>query len=150
MTVKNNLWFNCSDIGMIGGTTTVDYNSYLNSNQSAVGSHDISTSSVIAPFVISTNVRLTTENAAWENRTSLGAPYDTLDLYGNPFSNDRGASEVGGAVPSPPINLTGTLRPLRSVLYIQAFSVCLPTSARDVNIGPPLFRGGLSLLCNAT
>jgi hypothetical protein len=111
MTVKNNLWFNCSDIGMIGGATTVDYNSYLNSNQSAVGSHDLSTGSVTAPFVVSTNVRLTSENAAWENRTSLGAPYDTLDLYGNPFSNDRGASEVGGAIPSPPTNLSSTITP---------------------------------------
>jgi hypothetical protein len=96
MTVRNNLWYNCSAIGMSGGTNTIDYNSYLNSGQSAIGSHDVSSSSAPNPFVNSAagNFNLASENADWDNRVSLGAPYDT-DIAGNAFTTDRGAYQFG-------------------------------------------------------
>lgn len=107
MTVKNNLFYGCASVGMNGGTNTVDYNSYLNSNQSAVGSHDVSSNSAPNPFVSSTNLTLTSENALWNNRSSLGAPYDT-DINGNVFTTDRGASQFGGTTqpPQPPTGLS--------------------------------------------
>jgi hypothetical protein len=114
MTVKNNLYFNCGSVGMSGGTNTVDYNSYLNSNQGPVGAHDVSIASGASnPFtsVSVGNVRLTVDGSNYNNRTSLGSPYDTLDLYGNAFTDDRGAAQFGGATPTPPINLIYTTVP---------------------------------------
>jgi hypothetical protein len=105
MTVKNNLWYNCGSVGMTGGTNTIDYNSYLNSGQSAVGSHDVSSSSAPNPLVNSAagNLSLASENALWDNRVSLGAPYDT-DIAGHTFTTDRGAyqfqSSTCGITPS--------------------------------------------------
>jgi hypothetical protein len=96
MTVKNNIWYNCSAIGMSGGTNTIDYNSYLNSGQSAIGSHDVSSNSAPNPFVNSAagNFNLAAENVDWDNRVSLGAPYDT-DIAGKAFTTDRGAYQFG-------------------------------------------------------
>jgi hypothetical protein len=113
MTVENNLWYNCSSIGMTGGTNTIDYNSYLNSGRSAVGSHDISSSSAPIPFVnlLVGNVQLASENADWSNRLALGAPYN-VDLFGNAFTTDRGAAQDSGTVaqaPQPPTALTATV-----------------------------------------
>jgi hypothetical protein len=109
MTVENNLYFNCSAVGMVGGTSLVDYNSYLNSSQSAVGAHDVSATAVASPFVTSTSVQLTASTANYNNRVALGAPYDTFDLYGIPFTTDRGATQLGSsAAPAPPTNLNYT------------------------------------------
>jgi hypothetical protein len=112
MTVKNNLWVNCGAVGMTGGTNTVDYNTYLSSGQSAVGSHDVSSTSAPGPFtsLSADGVQLASDNAAWNNRLSLGAPYDTADLCtGAPLTTDRGACQYASAVvPSPPTNLTAT------------------------------------------
>jgi hypothetical protein len=114
MTVENNIWYNCGSIGMSGGSNTIDYNSYLNSGQSAIGSHDISSSSAPNPFVnlAAGNVNLASENAAWNNRLSLGSPYN-VDLYGNAFTTDRGAFQYAGSVsqgPTAPTSLTATVQ----------------------------------------
>lgn len=96
MTVKNNLFFNCGSVGRAGGTVTIDYNSYLNSSQAAIGAHDVSVASgAPSPFVsIGTgNANLTVESSNYNGRTSLGAPYDTADLYGTAFTTDRGAAQ---------------------------------------------------------
>lgn len=92
---NNNLYYNCASAGNGGGATiTQDYNSYIASSQSAVGAHDVSCSSGCpAPFKLGTSVQLSSENADWNNRVSLGSPYDTLDPYGNAFTTDRGAAQ---------------------------------------------------------
>jgi hypothetical protein len=106
MTVENNIFYNCGSVGMVGGTNTIDYNSYLNSNQAAVGAHDVSSSSAPSPLANSTSVQLASDNALWKNRLSLGSPYDTADLCsGMAFTTDRGACQYA-LVPSPPTNLT--------------------------------------------
>ncbi len=113
ITLENNVYYGCSGIDMTngaGGTNNIDYNSYLNSSKSAVGAHDVSATGVANPFVSGTSVRLTADSSNYNNRTSLGSPYDTLDLYGNPFTTDRGASQmVSGSGPSPATNLTYTV-----------------------------------------
>jgi len=98
LSYKNNLFYNCASVGMgnSGGTATIDYNSYLNSGQSAVGAHDVSSSSAPNPFSnVNLGVQLSSDNALWNNRVSLGAPFDTLDLYGNALTADRGAAQYG-------------------------------------------------------
>jgi hypothetical protein len=109
MNVENNIWYNCDSVGMSGGTNTINYNSYLNSGQSAVGSQDVSSSSALNPFVsVGTgNVRLASTSTDLSNRASLGSPYDLLDLYGDAFTTNRGADQfLSGKTPSPPTNLT--------------------------------------------
>jgi hypothetical protein len=94
MTVENNIWYGCSSVGMVGGTNVVDYNSYLNSGQAAVGSHDVSSTAPPEPFVnlLAGNVHLASDNDDWTGRLALSAPYD-VDLYGNTYSTDRGAAQ---------------------------------------------------------
>jgi hypothetical protein len=111
MTVKNNLWYNCGSVGMSGGSNVLDFNSYLNSHQSAVGSHDVSNNSASNPFVNlgAGNVSLALDGANYNNRATLGSPYDTADLYGHAFTTDRGAAQFGSSVtPAPPSNLATT------------------------------------------
>lgn len=106
MAWKNNLFYNCSSVSMSGGTNTFDYNSYLNSSQSAIGAHDVSSSSAPNPFTnINLGAQLASENALWNNRVSLGSPYDTLDLYGNAFTSDRGAAQF--VTLNPPTSFSG-------------------------------------------
>jgi hypothetical protein len=114
MTVENNIWYNCSAVGMSGGTNTVDYNSYLNSGQSALGAHDVSSSSAPNPFVNlgAGNLNLAAENADWDNRLSLSAPYN-IDINGATFTTDRGAYQYGGTTataPTAPTGLTATVQ----------------------------------------
>lgn len=117
ITYKNNVFYNCASVGMnngSGGTNTIDYNSYLNSNQSTVGSHDVSVSSGAPnPFsnLVGGSVALASDNADWNNRVSLGSPYDTLDLYGNALTTDRGAAQFGANGIGTPINLGGSATP---------------------------------------
>jgi hypothetical protein len=111
MTVENNLYYNCGSVQRVGGTNTVDYNSYLGSGQAAIGSHDVSVASPPDPFANLSvgNVSLASENADWTSRLALSAPYD-VDLYGTPYTTDRGAAQycdggcmtalVDGGVPS--------------------------------------------------
>ena len=108
MTVENNIWYNCGSVGMVGGTNTIDYNSYLNSGQSAVGSHDVSTSSAPNPFVNLSggNLNLASDNADWNNRLALGSPYNT-DINGATFTTDRGAYQYGGSTATAPAAPTG-------------------------------------------
>lgn len=101
MTVEDNLFYGCGSIGMVGGSTTVDYNTYLNSNQGAVGPHDVSSTSALDPFVSTTNFTLAVENVLWDGRLSLTAPYNT-DAAGNAFTTDRGAYQFSGSVATPP------------------------------------------------
>jgi hypothetical protein len=114
MTVENNLWYNCTTVGMVGGTNTVDYNTYLNSSQSAVGAHDVSISSGAAnPFVslATGNVNLVSDSSNYDNRLSLAAPF-SIDLYGNSFTTNRGAAQYASSSikPGAPSNLSGTVR----------------------------------------
>jgi hypothetical protein len=113
MTVENNIWYNCGAVGMTGGTNTIDYNSYLNSGQSPVGSHDVSSSSAPNPFVsVATgNFSLASENADWDNRLSVSSPYN-VDIAGATFTSDRGAYQFGGSSgqPQPPSGLTATVQ----------------------------------------
>jgi hypothetical protein len=115
MTVENNLWYGCGSVGMSGGTNTIDYNSFLNSSQSAVGSHDVSNASAPNPFVSASagNFNLSSDNAVWNNRLDLsgvGAQYD-LDMNGVMFTTDRGAYQYAPApqAPQPPTHLTATV-----------------------------------------
>lgn len=111
MTVKNNLWYGCASVTMVGGSNTIDYNSYLNSSQSAIGSHDVSNSSAPNPFVNLTggSVALSADNALWNSRVSLGSPYDTNDLCtGVALTSDRGACQSSGLLPAAPTGLVGT------------------------------------------
>jgi hypothetical protein len=134
MTVENNIWYNCDSITMAGGTIDMDYNSYLNSSQSVVGSHDVSSSTAPDPFVSlpTGDVHLASENADWDNRLALGAPYD-VDIYGRAYTTDRGAAQYcsgagcattpgsdggppvdagdggGSTAPAPPTDLTATV-----------------------------------------
>lgn len=103
ITYNNNLFYNCASVGATNpsGTTTMDYNSYLCSSQSTVGAHDVSVSSSCPnPFTnINLGAQLASDNADWNSRVSLGSPYDTLDLYGNAFTTDRGAAQFVTATP---------------------------------------------------
>jgi hypothetical protein len=113
MTVENNIWYDCSAVGMNGGTNIVDYNSFLNSGQSAVGSHDISSSAAPNPFVNLPvgDAHLSSSGADWNNRLPLSAPYN-VDLYGNTYTTDRGAAQYNGSAaqpPNPPTGLSATV-----------------------------------------
>lgn len=114
MTVEDNLWYNCAAVGMSGGTNTVDYNSYLNSNQSAVGSHDVSSSGVANPFVNLAigDVRLVSDGSSYNNRLSIASPY-AVDLYAEQFTTDRGAAQYvsSSTKPAAPVNLVGSVSP---------------------------------------
>jgi hypothetical protein len=107
ITMENNLFYGCSNVIMTGGTNTVNYNSYLNSNQSAVGAKDVSSSSALDPFISSTNLGLASDNSLWNNRLSLPSPYN-VDMVGNTFTTDRGAYQFGQAVVQPPTSLQAT------------------------------------------
>ena len=111
MTVENNIWYNCGSVGMSGGTNTIDYNSYLNSGQSAIGSHDVSSSSAPNPFVNLAvgNLSLASENADWDNDASLSSPY-SIDMNGATFTSDRGAYQYGGSTVLPPTGLTASVQ----------------------------------------
>jgi hypothetical protein len=107
LAAKNNLWFGCGSVTMTGSVVaTVDYNSYLNSSKSAVGAHDVSNSSAPNPFASSTNFNISYENALWDNRVSLGSPYDT-DFNGAAFTSDRGAYQYTGMAPTVKPIITG-------------------------------------------
>jgi hypothetical protein len=108
---KDNLLYACGAMTTnngSGGTNTIDYNSYLNSNLQAIGSHDVVNNSVTNPFVNLTNgnVQLLLDGSNLNNRLSLGSPFDSSGIYGSPFTTDRGAAQFA---PGSAINLTGSI-----------------------------------------
>jgi hypothetical protein len=108
---ENNLLYSCGSMTTnngSGGTNTIDYNSYLNSYLTAIGSHDVVNNNATNPFVGPTtgNYQLLSDGSNYNNRVTLGSPFDTLDLYGGPFTTDRGAAQFA---PSSPINLSGSV-----------------------------------------
>jgi hypothetical protein len=117
ITYRNNLFYNCGNVTMVngsGGSASVDYNTYLNSSRSIIGTHDLSVSSGAPnPFsnLAGGSVALASDNADWNNRVSLGSPYDTKDLYGNTFTTDRGAAQYVSSKLGSPINLNGNTAP---------------------------------------
>lgn len=111
ITWENNVLYACGSMTTnngSGGTSTIDYNSYLNSNLRAIGSHDLVNNSVTNPFVGLTtgNVQLLSDSSNYNDRLSLGSPFDSSGLYGSPFTTDRGAAQYA---PNSPINLSGTV-----------------------------------------
>ena len=113
ITLNNNVYYGCSGVDMTngaGGTNNVDYNSYLNSSKSVVGAHDVSNNSASNPFTnVNLGVQLAVDGSNYNNRLSLGSPYDTLDLYGHSFTTDRGAAQFvtgGGSALATGVKMT--------------------------------------------
>ena len=114
-TVENNIWYSDAVIGDLatGGTFTEDHNSYLASGTSCPsGTANVCSSGSANPFTSWTTGNFTpaSDGSNWNNRASLGAPYN-VDADGNTFTTDRGAFQFGGAVssqPQPPVNLSYT------------------------------------------
>jgi hypothetical protein len=119
--VENNLWYDDpSGVVWLGGSATSDHNSCLNSTSGAclsgASGHtaDVVSTSSPNPFANASggNFTLTSDNAVWNNRTALAAPYST-DAAGSPFTTDRGAYEFSGSValaPQPPTGLHVTVQ----------------------------------------
>lgn len=111
-TVENNVWYNCPNVAwsFAGSAVTENYNSFLNSGspgscQGATPCSDITNTSALDPFAsLPTNLNLASDNSEWNNRLSLGAPFDK-DMNGESFTTDRGPFQymASGAV-APVIN----------------------------------------------
>jgi hypothetical protein len=113
-TVQNNLYYNVT-AGASLTAMTQDHNSFLNTSGSSGATNVNITSGAPNPFVSWQvgNVNLVSDSADWNSRATLGSPYNTADLYGRPFSTDRGASQwVSAAAPAPPTNLEYTVTQL--------------------------------------
>ena len=124
ITFENNLWYLNQQISgstlppggplftMAGSTLTEDYNSSLSSGSTNpfTGSHDVNDPSAPVPFVNwqAGNFSLASENADWNNRLALAAPF-TTDPKGVTRTTDRGAYQF--ISPAPPTNLTATPSP---------------------------------------
>jgi hypothetical protein len=114
VTIENNLYYsNPGSIALTTNNTTVvsDYNSFLNSPNFGSGAHDVRVASGSPnPFTNwpGSNFSLASDNADWNNRLALSAPY-TTSASGSPFTTDRGAFQFGAAsTPNPPTNLSAT------------------------------------------
>jgi hypothetical protein len=145
MTYETNLFYNCGSVGMTGGTNTVDYNSYLNSAQSAVGAHDVSNNAAPNPFVSlgAGNFNLSSDNALWNNRLSLGSPYN-IDLYGNTYTTDRGAAQfVSSSTPAVTLSPTSLFygnQPIGTASQFQNVTLT-NTGTATLNITSIAFTG---------
>jgi hypothetical protein len=117
-TWENNIYYNSSVSWTTHGSSfTEDYNSFLNSGNPGSGAHDVHNTTSPVPFgnwnagsgTLTGPATLPSDNANWNNRLSLGAPFDT-DAAGNAFTDDRGAYQSAGATAGPgtPANLTAT------------------------------------------
>jgi hypothetical protein len=124
--VENNLYYanpGGTALTTNGTTVTEDYNSFLNSGHFGSGSHDVSVASGAPNPLVSwptSNFNLASDNADWNGRVVLGAPY-TVDPNGTVRTTDRGAYQYcsggscgtpmidAGAIPSPPLGLTATV-----------------------------------------
>ena len=116
--IQNNLFWNnpLGEVFNVPAGSTVDHNSCIgpNDNGACTGTGAVNTTSTTPiPFVNWTvlNFNLASDNAEWNNRISLGAPFDT-DAGGNPFTTDRGAYQYGSATASSsaPSGLTATVQ----------------------------------------
>jgi hypothetical protein len=114
-TVQNNLWYQSSTPSFTGlSTITQDHNSFIASGSGcASGTGNVCDSSGPNPFVSWTtgNFNLASDNADWNNRLALGAPF-TVDISGNVFTTDRGAYQYNGSAaqtPQPPTGLSATV-----------------------------------------
>lgn len=110
--IENNLWYNAGNFSLGNGTWTEDHNSFLGMNcPGTLGTGDVCVqTSAPNPFVnwTSGNFNLASENADWDTRVNLGAPY-TVDPAGTVRSTDRGAYQFPSLFPAPPLNLTSVL-----------------------------------------
>jgi len=114
-TAYNNLWYNCQNPNIIGGTgiyaTAHDYNAFFNCTGNIPSSANIQIGS-IDPFVDSANYNFHLATATQNGKSDLGSPYnidfDGGDLRGTDGVWDLGAFEYSGAVqlPNPPTGLT--------------------------------------------
>ena len=115
-TVENNLYYSTHggvsyNVGT-GGSYTQDHNSYILTGSCPSGTANVCDSAGLNPFVnwLGGVFTLTSDNADWDNRASLGSPYNT-DAAGNTFTTDRGAYQFSGSVappPQPATNLSAT------------------------------------------
>jgi hypothetical protein len=115
-TVQNNLWYQSSTPSFTGlSTITQDHNSFIASGSGcASGTGNVCDPSGPNPFVSWTteNFNLASDNADWNNRLALGAPY-TVDVNGSVFTTDRGAYQYNGSAsqaPQPPSGLSATVQ----------------------------------------
>jgi hypothetical protein len=107
-TVQNNIYYSGVTPGFIQaatGTFTQDHNSCLNSGSCPTGTANATNTSSANPFVNwpGGNFTLASENADWQNRVSLNAPYN-VDPLGITRTTDRGTYQFGGSG-------TGSLNP---------------------------------------
>lgn len=107
LSMQNNLWYSIVSASLTqctGMTLTEDHNSYLNSPALGSGTNDVHVASGSPnPFVNypASNFNLASENANWNNRFALSAPY-TTDVNGNTFTTDRGAYQFISGTANPP------------------------------------------------
>jgi len=112
-TIQNNIIYNSGKFSLGNGTWTEGYNSYLGTTPCAgSGTSDVCSSSASNPFTGWTTgiFTLASDNADWNNRVSLAAPY-TTDAAGNAFTTDRGAYQFVNAALGSPTNVSGTAPP---------------------------------------
>jgi hypothetical protein len=114
-TVQNNLWYTGTVPNFYGSgfSGTQNHNSYLVQGTSCPsGTANVCNNTSPNPFVNwqASNFTLAGDGANWNNRLSLGAPYDT-DAAGNAFTTDRGARQYSGSVAQvqPPTGLQATV-----------------------------------------
>jgi len=117
VTVTNNIYYDGHMPSYAGGNPiTNSYNSFLVSGTSCPsGTANVCNNTSPNPFTNWTaNVfTLVSDGANWNNRISLGAPYNT-DAAGNSFTTDRGAHQYSGSsaqAPAPPTGLTASVQP---------------------------------------
>lgn len=114
-TVENNLYYSphgsvSYNVGT-GGTYTEDHNSYIAAGSSCPsGTANVCDNAGLNPFVnwLGGVFSLASDNADWDNRASLGSPFNT-DAAGNAFTTDRGAYQFSGSVATPPQPATNLL-----------------------------------------
>jgi hypothetical protein len=115
-TIQNNIWYSSTTPAFLQaavGTFTQDHNSCLNSGSCPTGTANVTNTSSANPFVDwqGGDFNLAIENANWQNRVDLSAPYD-VDPLGITRTTDRGTYQYGGSSstrPDPPSKLSVTV-----------------------------------------
>ena len=133
VTVTDNLYYDGHMPSYGGGQPiTNSYNSFLVSGTSCPsGTNNVCNNTASNPFVNWTgnNFNLASENAAWDNRISLGAPYDT-DANGNAFTSDRGAYQF--------VSVSGNVTVTPSSNNFGSFNVGFPSSNATFTVASTL------------
>lgn len=154
--VRNNIWYsNCKAPGNSVNGGTLAYNSCLgpadNGGCSGTGAVN-STATTPIPFVNWTasppalpDFSLASDNSNWNNRISLGSPYDT-DANGAAFTSSRGAFQYAAAAGTPP-TITTTSLPNGSIGV--AYSQTLVATG-DMPITWSVLTGSLPLWASLT